>query len=304
MDQRFDAGRSQMRLHVVARRAAHREKVIHVAGVELRGNRDRVDSAQLLAIAAGERATAFGPPAEQRQTRPQHRRLHFIEARVDPELVVPVFVRLPAVAKPLRTRRDRRIARRQGAAVAESSEVLRGIEAVRRDGAVAADRTAIARRQVRLAAVLDDGEVVPSRDVARAAHVGGLAVEVNGHDCGGPGRHGRCRGAWIERETLRIDVGKYRPRAGHHDGQRRVCRRKGRRDDLIARPDPERSQADRQRVGPGADAGRVRRLTRGRELVFERFQLGTENEPPARHDPRDAPPARRPHRRPESAAGI
>ena len=144
--------------------AAHREQVIDVAGVELRRDDDRVDSVQGVAIAAGERAPPIGPPAEERQPGAQDRRLHLVEPRVDAELVVAVLVGLPAVAQPLRARQERGIARRQRAAVAERAEVLRRVEAVGRRGADAADRTSVARGQVRLAAVLDDREVVPPGD--------------------------------------------------------------------------------------------------------------------------------------------
>ena len=93
--------------------------------------------------------------------------------------------------------------------------------------------------------------------------------------------------ARIEREAIGIDVGEHRPRAGHHDRQRRVRGRQRRGDDLVARTDAERAQRDRQRVGAGADADGVRRAAGCRELALERLELGTEHEPAALHDPGD-----------------
>ena len=177
--------------------------------------------------------------------------------------------------------------RRQRATVAERAEILGRVETVGGGCAKAADRTPFAGRQVRLAAVFDDGEVVARGDLGDGAHVGRLTVEVHRHDRRSVRRHGRGRCVRIERQAIGIDVGKNGAGARHHDRERRVRGRERRRDHLIARPDAKRAQRDRQRIGAGADAYGVGRLTGGRELVFESFELRTENEPAARDDARD-----------------
>ena len=100
-------------------------------------------------------------------------------------------------------------------------------------------------------------------------------------------RHGRRRCVRIERQTIGIDVGKNGAGSRHHDRERRVRGRERRRDHLITRPNAKGAQRDRQRIGAGADAYGVGRLTGGRELVFEEFQLWAKNEPAARDDARD-----------------
>src|SRR5207244_12827325 len=98
-------------------------------------------------------------------------RLSLVEPRVHAVLRMPVLVGLAAVAEPPQTRRDLRIARRDGAAVAERAEVFRRIEAVGGGGAERSDRTSAARRAVRLAAVLDHEESMAVRDLRDGAHV-------------------------------------------------------------------------------------------------------------------------------------
>ena len=94
----LDAGRTQVRLHRPAPRCVPGRGDTRV---RRRARRDdnRVDFAQSVPVTAGEQAPPFGPGAEERQARPQHCRLEFIEARVDAELIVAVLVGLAAVAK-------------------------------------------------------------------------------------------------------------------------------------------------------------------------------------------------------------
>ena len=68
------------------------------------------------------------------------------------------------------------------AAVAERAEVLRRVEAERAGDADRADRPAVGRGEVRLAAVFDEREAVPRGDALERRHVGRLAVEVHRQD--------------------------------------------------------------------------------------------------------------------------
>ena len=144
------------------------------------------------------------------------------------------------------------------------------------------DRPSVGGREVRLAGVLDDGEMVARGDALDRQHVRGLSIEVHGHDRArarsdrGGGRIG------IEGEAVRIDVGKDRPGAGHHDRQRRVGRGERRRDHLVAGADVERSKRQRDRIGAGTDADGVSRAHRGGEFGLERRHFRTEHEPAAR----------------------
>jgi hypothetical protein len=137
---------------------------------------------------------------------------------------------------------------------------------------------------VRLAAVLDDRQVVAGGDALDRGHVRRLPVHVH--------RDNRARArtdrafhlSRIEGQAIGVDVRKHRPRARHHHGERGVRGRQRCRDHLVARADAERAQDERNRVGAGADADAVPRAHRGRKLRFEGLDLRAENEPPARDD--------------------
>ena len=77
-------------------------------------------------------------------------------------------------------------------------------------GAEAAHRTSCARRQVRLAAILDDGEAVPPGDLCDRRHVGGLPVQVDGDDGFGVGSHGRFHPIRINGIGLWINIYQHR----------------------------------------------------------------------------------------------
>ena len=164
--------------------------------------------------------------------------------------------------------------RHDRAAVAQRAEILGRIEAERaarrrscRPAVRPRWRGAPGTRPRRCARWWRDG------DALERVHVGGLAVEMHRQDRA-RARRDRGRGrVRIERQPLGIDVGEHRPRAGHHDGERRVGRRERRRDHLVARADVERAQDQRDRVGAGADADGVRAPAGGRELALRTPRL-------------------------------
>jgi hypothetical protein len=181
----------------------------------------------------------------------------------------------------------RAIVRHDRAGIAEGAEIFRWIETERRCGAKCADRLAVAGADVRLAAILDDRQIVPRRHLGQRFHIRRLAVQVDRHDGRGLRRNRRGDGARIDRQTIGIDVGEHGTRAGHHDRERRVRGGQRRGDHLVARLDADGAQRDRQSVGAVADADGVRRPRRVSELPLERLELRAENEPSARDDPRD-----------------
>ena len=99
--------------------------------------------------------------------------------------------------------------------------------------------------------------------------------------------------ARIHRQSLGIDVGKDRTRAGHHHRQRGVGRRQRRGDHFVAGADVEGAEDQRDRIGAGADADRVRHAAGGGEFAFERLHFGSEHEPAARDHPIDGGANRR-----------
>src|SRR5881394_1242853 len=98
-------------------------------------------------------------------------------------------VRLTAVSPTSDRFGERAIIGDDGAAVAERAEIFCRVETECSRGADCTDWTSVRRRHVCLAAVLDDREVMLRRNPFDRRHVGGLAVEMNGHDRAGPGGH-------------------------------------------------------------------------------------------------------------------
>ena len=204
-------------------------------------------------------------------------------------MVIPVG--LTAVSRTSDAFGERTVVGDDGAAVAERAEIFCRIETECACSADRADWASVRHRHVGLAAVLDHREVMPRRNPFDRSHVGGLAVEMNRHDRAGPGSYGRNDAFRVDREANRIDVGEHGTRAGHHDRQGGVRCGERRGDHLIARPDAERAQHERDGVGAVADANGVRRASRGGEFRFERLDFRSQHEPA----PRDHPVDRAPH---------
>ena len=136
----------------------HREQVVDVPGVALGRHLDAGPVEQLPVEPRRAPAAPRSSPRSNGRRADEDRRLHLVEAAVHAHLAVMVPIGLAAVADALHLRGQRGVAGRDGAAVAEGAEVLRRVEAVGRRDAERPDRPAFARRQVRLAAVLDDRE--------------------------------------------------------------------------------------------------------------------------------------------------
>ena len=79
----------------------------------------------------------------------------------------------------------------------------------------------------------------------------------------------------------RIDIGEDRTRAGHVDGQGGIGGRERRGDHLVAGPDAQPAQRQRDRVGAGVHADGVCRAGGGGELGFEGRHFRAEHEPSA-----------------------
>ena len=205
-----------------------------------------------------------------------------------------VLARLAAVAQPLHARGEPEVVGDDRAGIAQRAEVLGRIERQGASDPHRADRTAVAARQVCLRAVLDHRQAVALGDLQDRRHVGGLPVEMDGHDRDGAGRNRRGNRRRRQRQSIGIDIREHRPCAGHHDRQRGVGRRERAGHDLVAGADVERAQDEGERVGAGRHADRRRRARGLGELPFEGLELGAENEPAAIEHPGDGRVDRRP----------
>ncbi len=189
MDERADAARGQTLAQRLAREMAHDILVEDVLGaVPARRKRERcagetcvVEPRQFLA-----RAVLV---VERRQLRAEHRGLERIEPRVHAghgaqvALAPAIFAQLP------HARGERRIVRRDRAAVAERAQVLGRIEAEGGNIGDRAEPPAMKPRAVRLGAVLDNTCAVPAGESEDRVEIGRLPIKVHRDDGGdAPGR--------------------------------------------------------------------------------------------------------------------
>ena len=285
VDQGLDPGCRQLLAHRLPGRTQHRKQMVDVTGIVLRRDVHRSGVVQRRSVFAAEGTAPLGPAGQQLEPRAQHGRLHLVEARIDPDFVVSVAIGLAAVSDPLGSLRETGIVRRQRAAVAERRQVLGRIEAVSGRRAERTHRAPLTGREVRLAAVLDDGEAVARGHAHDGRHVRGLSVKVYGHDGRGARGDRGSGGGRIECEAARVDVGEHRSRPSRDDRQRRVGGRQRGRNHLGTRADVERAKRDGERVGSRADANGTRGSGCTAEFVLERLELRSEDEPATRHNP-------------------
>ncbi len=205
--------------------------------------------------------------------------MYLVEPAVDASVDVPRAVGLTAVAQPAYPLGQLVILGHDQATVTECTEILGRIKTERASDPERSDRPTIGCRKMRLAAVFDEQKPVSAGNRQESRHVRGLPIKMHGHDGRGPGRDGGQDGLRIEREPLRVDVGEDRTRTDHLDRKRSVGGRERRGHDLVTRSDAEPPQDERERVGAGSDANRVRGTARDRELLLERLDLRPQHEP-------------------------
>ena len=116
--------------------------------------------------------------------------LEGVESGVDPNLVMVILRLHPVDAQPGERPAEVGVIGGHQAAVAESAQVLGGVEAERRGLAEPAGATPLIRGPDGLGGVFENEEPVSAGDLVDRVHVGGLAVEVDRDDRPGPRRDG------------------------------------------------------------------------------------------------------------------
>src|SRR5207302_10171065 len=109
---------------------------------------------------------------EKRKARAQDRRLKLVEPRVHARLTMVVLCGLSAVSQPFDSFGQRPIVGDGYASVAERSQILRRVEAEGARHAYRSDGSAFRRREMCLAAVLDNREIVARCEPFYPWHVG------------------------------------------------------------------------------------------------------------------------------------
>jgi len=110
--------------------------------------------------------------------------------------------------------------------------------------------------------------------------LGRAAEEVHRHDRLGARRDLARDVGGVEVHRLALDVGEYGRRAEQGDRLGGGVEGEGGADDLVARPDSQRAQHQRDRVGAVSYSDRLRDTEVGRRLALERLDVGAEDELP------------------------
>ena len=154
----------------------------------------------------------------------------------------------PLVAQAVQLARQHRVVGEHHPALG-GGELLVGVEAV--DGRVAerAELAPVVRAVDRLAGVLHPGQAVALGDLHQRGHLGRVAEDVDDQDRLGAGRDGRLDRRRVHVERERVDLGEHRRGAGEQDRVGGRDERERRGDDLVARPEAERVQAEVQAGG-------------------------------------------------------
>ena len=178
------------------RPASHREQVIDVPRIALGRHDEPGRAGERGPIApAPASGAARSSPASQRQPRAKDGRLHLVEPRVHAELAVMIAIGLAAVPEPLRVRGDRArrwsSARRRRRARRDSSSG-RSCTRRRRRSCPTGRPSHVARCAWQQSSTM--ARLCRAATAAMRGHVGGLPVEVHGHDGRGARRDGGGRG--------------------------------------------------------------------------------------------------------------
>src|ERR1700722_14854240 len=123
-------------------------------------------------------------------------------------------------------------------------------------------------------------------DCHQRIHVGGLAIEVDGHQGLDPATGGSMHqmpilhrtavvnealnGGWSQVEGVRVDVAEDRPSARPGNGPCCCEKGKGRSDNLVPRADFERHQGEQQGIGAGGDPDAFRGAAITGNLLLQR----------------------------------
>ena len=130
---------------------------------------------------------------------------------------------------------------------------------------------------VRLASIRNDRQTVLSRDFEDRRHIRRLAIQVHRHNRFRPRRNRLLDQLDVNQVIGWINVDEHGRRPGICDRERRRHKRVGSRDHFIARPDPERTQCQMQRLGTIAQANAVPPAAEVGERLLKRRNLIAEN---------------------------
>ncbi len=252
----------------VALGAAGAEEVVDVAGL-VGGQLDQVAQPQL-GVARRRLATQLVPAVDLVEEDAQEGRLHLVETRVVAHVLEQLLVARAVEAEHAHAGRQLLVVGGDQAAVPEAEEVLGREEAEGGSDALLPDPVA----SEGLGSVLDHRQSVRRQlvDLDRAAE------ERYRHDRLGVGRDLARDVGGVDVHRLVLDVGEDGRRAELGDRLGGGVEGEGGADDLVARPDLERAEHERDGVGAVAATDRVGDAELGGRLLLEGLDVGAEDE--------------------------
>jgi hypothetical protein len=194
--------------------------------------------------------------------------MQVVEAAVEAHAVARALLGA-MIAEPADGTVDRFIVSHDRAAIAERAQVLLDDEAGAYSVAQLADLESVAARADGLGVVLDDQQIVLVGNFADGAHVGALAVEMDGHQRFRFGSDGRLDARGIDAVGLRVGVDEHGRGVGDPDslggGEESVRLR----DAFVPGADAKCHERQPQSIGAVAYAYRILQPMIIRELLFK-----------------------------------
>jgi hypothetical protein len=184
------------------------------------------------------------------------------------------------VAQERRALGERRVVRHDRAALAGGDDLV----PVEGEGADAPDGShapPLVPRPVGLGGVLDDLQTMLGRHGEERVHVDRVAVEVDRDDCAGPRGQLPSRVHRVDAPRLWFGIDQHGDRPREADDVGRRDEGQVRDQDLVARPDPERGEAEVKRGGAVRRRHRMTGLAEGREVALEALHVLAEGRDPA-----------------------
>ncbi len=285
-----DVASGEEGLQGVALRRKHRELVPHGARMRaLRQRRHARDPGQEVPVAPCDPGSAGVVFLQKGKAAVENRCLQGVEPAVGAHELVVIARRRPMIGQQPHPLGKRGIVGRDRPAVAEATQVLRGIEAPARQAAEAADRPALPARAVRLGGVLDQPQPAVLAQIERRVDIEWAAVEMHSDDPHGPPAEPFRDVFEIEVEAVRSNVGEDRRGAGQRHGFGGRGESESRHDDLVAGTDAVRPEGHLERIRAVGDADAVLDLEEVGEGALELLHLGAAYERRLVEEPPPAP---------------
>src|SRR5262249_10827025 len=179
MDSRLNAARVEKCGQLIPPRSAHDIEVIHVSRAgPLRGQNKR-QVYQRLVVARGEPTAVIVHGVEPAKERAADGGLDLVEAQIEADLRVNVFVDSAMIAQPPAASGDLVVIRDHGAAIAHDGEVLGGIEGEDGGGGEGADFPAAPLGSLGLGAVLQEPHAQARRQLTDALELAPFSIAMH-----------------------------------------------------------------------------------------------------------------------------